>query len=79
MKALYELELMSQKVVLCLADVNKMRRFDFSCPEKLKTSNFGVLKISVSPGVGIEVKSRQILNQIRDLYHLKGQLALGAV
>ena len=72
MKALFELELMSQKVVLCLSESQKMRRFDFAYPENLRGTNFGVTRVSVSPGVSIEIKSRQLMSQIRELYHEKG-------
>ena len=70
---------MHSSAVLFLADTSAVRRFDFQMPEQLRFSSFTLEKIQVSPGTTIDLKARQLLNQIREFFHLHNKLVIGGL
>ena len=70
---------MHSAVVLILADSSAVRRFDFQMPEQLRFSSFTLERVQVAPGTSIELKARQLLNQIREYFHLRHKLIVGGL
>jgi len=48
-------------------------------PEQLRFSSFTLEKVQVSPGTPMELKARQLLNQIREYFHLHNKLVVGGL
>ena len=79
LKARYEYDLMHANALLVLGDAAAVRRFDFQMPELLKAANFSLEKVQVTPGTSIDLKARQLLNQIRELFHVQNKVVLGGL